>query len=183
MQADGMDEIDHSDFEGAVQYLAEFGGSLALRYGEEIGVFLLVELERRSISIGMVFDLWHGRDDQLSASLEQLFKLLCVKLRPVIGFVTDEETLGAAIPGRQLLPLWQRIQYDLDRLQSPTVLFWLTYLSNEYLLHIDAESFRHLLVRPMERLDHGMLLYLADAPWNERRAMLQDDGRYALPSY
>jgi hypothetical protein len=171
-----MGETFHADIDTAIQDLVIFGGGLTL-WSDEDDVFMTVDPEQRSIAVGVLHDLRPGRDVQLSNSLELLFKVFCTKLRPKFGFVSEDGMLDPAIhrrPGQ----VEQHLFDEVDRQQAPSVLFWLNYFSEEYLEAVDPGSFRHLIVRPAEPLGDGVLLYLADAPWNERVGILQADGRY-----
>jgi hypothetical protein len=185
MGLDGLTELEFQDLATAQAALCTQGGLLNLwkDFGNEWYEDIHITFNPKSaeVSLGVIHDLRKDRekDVQKASDLKGIFIALCQRLEPVYGYSVDEYGLESVLGGKDIIEKWANFRTAIQKLKQPPILFWLNYFSSTYLRQIGKNAFRSIPHRK-ENLGQGVLIYLAEYPWDAKMATLKDTSSYFI---
>lgn len=156
------------------EHIAQVGGLLTLWKGDSDFYFSWFP-EGATLGVGFQGNLCEGMDVEARA-LEEAFAAFCGELAPAYGFSSDDYLLFQFEPDPSAA--WNRHLRSIAARESPELLLWLNYFPRRY---FEEHVARRLAAVPYRLVpqSHGVLVYLANNPWEARIARLFD-GAYQL---
>ncbi|MEN6450704.1 MAG: hypothetical protein ABFC96_09450 [Thermoguttaceae bacterium] len=184
ISVDGKDPLAFDDAAMALAAMCSEGGLLTFwkNAGAVCPSDICVTFDPRSkeIRVGVTYSLEKERngDAQVAADLHTIFVCLCRRLAPLHGYATDDWGWELCFPGDDCMRDWEAFRAAVRRKEPPPVLFWTNYFDTEYFSRVDQRVFSDICHR-QERLEHGVLVYLADDIWKATFGFLEPSGRYS----
>jgi hypothetical protein len=188
MNQDGLSQFEFRDLATAQETLCAQGGLLNLwkDFGSEWYEDIHITFRPKSgeISFGVSYDLWETRDEDLqkASDLKGIFITLCQRLEPFYGYSANEYRLETILNGKDFAEEWASFKTTTQDMKQPPILFWLNYFSSQYFRQIGEHTFKAIPHRK-ENLEQGVLIYLAEYPWDAKMATLKDSGSYTIVSF
>lgn len=153
-------------------FLARGGGGSLWR--DDDAILLSTDAKLCSISFGVLHDLFADRveDVGLAADLEHLFLTTSEHLEALYGYSYSEYALEAVMSdcGNDVL---DRHRIAMMTCNLPPVLFRINYYHRHYWERIDNEPVQDSALTS-RRLSAGVVVSLAEHPWDERIMHVRD---------
>lgn len=166
---EGGVELHLIDAEEALEVLAEQGGTIPWWYQPDpkqeilvkisLGITYQDQLTGLSITVdSSVFEPYQINREQVAGQAFNAYYRLCEWLNPVYGLSADDLTID------RYLDQIMDIATPVTRLQTPPVLFWLNYLSNDYAAAIGMSRLE-ATGGGVTWLPGGLMLSFYSFPW------------------
>lgn len=188
MNQDGLNQLEFRDLATTQATLCAQGGLVDLwkDFGNEWYEDIHITFQPKSgeISLGVSYELRETREEDVrkASDLKGIFIALCQRLEPFYGYSADEYRLETILDGKDFAEEWASFKTTTRNMKQPPILFWLNYFSSLYLRQIGQHTFRAIPYRK-ENLEHGVLIYLAEHPWDAKMATLEGSGSYTAMSF
>ena len=143
-------------------------GGTCIIWKEDDSIVLSADPTRRTIGFGPLHELQGSRDADLAFSLQKIFESLCLRVEPAYGFSSDEHRLESALTGEDLLHVLRTHLENVLHSRPPLVLYWMNYFAANYFRDTIEPLVNLIGIGHIEHSGCGVLVKLADAPWNGR---------------
>jgi hypothetical protein len=137
--------------------------------------------EEGEISIAAPHDLRKNNQQDVNKAgwLKEIFINLCMGLGPLFGYSSDKWGFEAALKGKDVSAELDRLRSAVRGMKQPPLLCWMNYFSSIYFRKLDRHIFENVFHKK-EKMQSGVLLTLAEYPWENMMAAAAPNGHYKV---